>query len=91
MYLIPKRIKVKREIFKNFGIIEILIVALALLIGFLLQNLTSIFELKIFLFFVCPLICFILLLPLPNGSNIFLIVKKFLIFQKRQKKYKFKN
>lgn len=90
MYLIPKNIKVKREIFKGFGIIEIIAIALSFALGFLLQSITSIFNLKIFLFFCFPLILFILLLPLPNGSTPFIIFKKFIVFSKRQKKYIFK-
>lgn len=90
MYLIPKNIKVKREVFKGFGMIEIIALALSFGLGFLLQNFTHMFHLKIFLFFIFPLTTFLLLLPLPNGSTPLIIFKKFIKFSKNQKKYKFK-
>jgi len=91
MYLIPKNIKTKREIFKGFGIVEIIAMGIACGFGFLLQSLVNSYQLKIFLFFLLPLITFILLIPLPNGSTPLVIFKKFIIYQKSQKKYKFKN
>lgn len=90
MYLIPKNIKVKREIFKGFGIIEIIALAISFGLGFLLQNFTNVFHIKIFLFFIFPLTMFLLLLPLPNGSTPLIIFKKFLKYSKKQKQYKFK-
>ena len=50
MYLIPKNVKVKKEIFRGFGILEILVMAGALLLGFLFQSLTSNFKFKVFFF-----------------------------------------
>lgn len=88
MYLIPKNIKVKREIFKGFGIIEIIILGLSFAFGYLLQSFINEFYIKLFLFFSFPLTTFLLLLPLPNGSTPLIILKKFLIFQKNQKCYK---
>ena len=90
MYLIPKNIKVKREIFKGFGILEIIFLAISFGLGFLLQNLVSEFHTKIFLFFLFPLSTFLLLLPLPNGSTPLIIFRKFLKYQHNQKNYKFK-
>ena len=51
MYLIPKNIKVKREIFKGFGIIEIIALAISFGLGFLLQNFTNVFHIKIMILF----------------------------------------
>ncbi len=90
MYLIPKNIKVKREIFKGFGIIEILIITISFGIGFILKGLASNFKLKLFLFLIIPMTSFMLLLPLPNGITVFVILKKFLKYQFSQKNYKFK-
>ena len=90
MYLIPKNIKVKREIFRGFGIIEIIFLAISFGLGFLLQNLVSEFHTKIFLFFLFPLSTFLLLLPLRNGSTPLIIFRKFLKYQHNQKNYKFK-
>ena len=90
MYLIPKNIKVKREIFKGFGIIEILAIAISGGIGFILQSIVVDYKLKILLFCIFPMITFLLLIPLPNGSTLFLIFKKFIIYHDKQKKYKFK-
>ena len=50
MYLIPKNIKTKREIFKGYGIIEIIAMAISLGLGYLLQMLSTSFKVKIFLF-----------------------------------------
>jgi len=90
MYLIPKNIKIKKEIFKGIGIIELLALSISFGIGFLLQSLVSEFHLKIFLFFIFPLTTFLLLLPLPNGSTPFIIFRKFIKYQRNQKIYKFK-
>lgn len=90
MYLIPKNIKVKREIFKGFGIIELVAMGLSFGLGFIFQNITNKFQIKIFLFFVFPLFTFLLLLPLPNGSTPLIIFKKFLRYIKKQKNYKYK-
>lgn len=91
MYLIPKNIKMKKEIFKGFGIIEILAMGISLGIGYLLTFLSSHFQLKVFLFAFLPLSTFILLIPLPNGSTPLKILIKFFKYQKDQKKYKMKN
>lgn len=90
MYLIPKNIKIKREIFKGFGMLEIIALAISFGLGFLLQNFAQEFYIKVFLFFVFPLAMFLLLLPLPNGSTPLIIFKKFLKYSKNQKQYKFK-
>lgn len=91
MYLIPKNIKIKREIFKGFGILDILVLGISLLVGFILQNFVDDYKLKVFLFIIFPFITFFLLFPLPNGSKLIIILKKFVIFQKSQKKYKVKS
>lgn len=90
MYLIPKNIKTKREIFKGFGILEIIAMGIACGIGFILQSLVNGYKLKIFLFFLFPIICFLLLLPLPNGSTVLIIFKKFITYHNRQQKYRYK-
>ena len=90
MYLIPKNIKVKREIFKGFGIIEIIALALSIGVSYLLSLFAKIFYLKIIILCVLPLAVFILLLPLPNGVNALFILRKFFKYSKSQKKYKYK-
>ena len=52
MYLIPKNIKTKKEIFKGFGIIEILVMGVSFCIGFLFQSFVIKYKLKIFLSFL---------------------------------------
>ena len=49
IYLIPKNIKIKKEIFKGFGILEIIAMAIAFGIGFLLQSFVNDYRLKVFL------------------------------------------
>jgi len=88
MYLIPKNIKTKKEIFKGLGIAEVITISISLVIGYLLQSFISGIKLKIFFFFLFPLICVLLFLPLPNGSTTLTIFKKFIKYNKNQKKYK---
>ena len=90
MYLIPKNIKVKREIFKGFGIIEIVSLAISFGIGYLLSFIGTTFQLKCILLFFLPLTVFLLLLPLPNGGTPFKLLVKFIKYQKHQKRYKLK-
>lgn len=90
MYLIPKNIKVKKEIFKGIGIIELIFISISLGLGFLLQSFFTRIKIKIFLFFIFPLISFLLILPLPNGATPLIIFKKFFIYQRRQKKFKYR-
>lgn len=88
MYLIPKNIKVKKEIFKGIGIIELIFISISLTLGFILQSLFSSIKVKIFVFFIFPLTAFLLIFPLPNGTTPLIILRKFIKYQKRQKKYK---
>lgn len=90
MYLIPKNIKVKKEIFKGFGIVEILVMSISFIFGYLLSMITNRFKIKFFIFIIFPMISFLLLLPLPNGSTILKILKKFFIYQTNQKRFKYK-
>lgn len=90
IYLIPKNIKIKKEIFKGFGILEILAMGISFGIGFILQSFVSDYKAKVFLFILFPMATFLLLLPLPNGSTPLIIFKKFLIYQHKQKNYKLK-
>ena len=88
MYLIPKNIKVKKEIFKGFGILEILAVVVSISLGYVVSMLGSGFYSKAILFCIFPLTTLILLIPLPNGSTVLNIFLKFIKYQKNQKKYK---
>ncbi len=90
MYLIPKNIKVKKEIFKGIGIIELIFISISLTLGFILQSLFSSIKIKIFVFFIFPLTAFLLILPLPNGATPLIIFRKFIRYQKRQKRFKYK-
>lgn len=88
MYLIPKNIKVKKEIFKGFGILEIVAVAISLGLGYLLSLISSKFQAQLLLFCILPLSTFILLIPLPNGGTPLSILIKFIKYLKNQKQYK---
>lgn len=90
MYLIPKNIKIKREIFKGVGIIELITLFVSLMTGFYLSSLANGFYLKILLFIPLPLINIILVLPLPNGSTFFIILKRFIIYKSKQQNFKYK-
>ncbi len=91
MYLIPKNIKVKKEIFKGFGIIELLAIAISLGIGYLLTLLVNNYKLKIILFSILPLTTFLLLIPLPNGITVLKILIKFIKYKASQQIYKLKS
>ncbi len=89
MYLIPKNIRVKREIFKGYGIKEILLLSLSVLVGFILAKLFGTGLIKIFFFCFFPILTFLITLPMPNGSgNILSIIIKMIKFRSSQKKYK---
>lgn len=89
MYLIPKNIRVKREIFKGYGVKEILLLGISILIGFTLSKLFGTGLFKVFLFCFFPILTFLLTLPLPTSKgNILSILLKMIKFKKSQKKYK---
>ena len=89
MYLIPKNIKVKREIFKGYGVKEVIFMMLSVLIGFCVSKLFGKGLVKVFLFSFLPILTFLLTLPLPTGNgNILGILIKMFKFKISQKKYK---
>lgn len=89
MYLIPKNIKVKREIFKGYGIKEVLLLGMSVLIGFILAKFLGTGLVKIFFFCFFPILTFLITLPMPTGSgNILGILIKMIKFRTSQKKYK---
>lgn len=87
MYLIPKNIRVKREIFKGYGVKEIIFLGISIFAGYLLARLFGNGLLKVFLFSFFPILTFLITLPMPNG-NILSILIKMLKFRTSQKKYK---
>lgn len=89
MYLIPKNIKVKREIFRGYGVKEVLLLGLSVIIGFILARLFGTGLVKIFLFCFFPILTFLITLPMPSGNgNILNILTKMIKFRTGQKKYK---
>mgnify|MGYP001052947632 CR=1 FL=1 len=88
MYLIPKNIKVKKEIFRGIGIVELILLVISVGIGYLCSCFPQDYKIKIFLFFFFPLTSFLLILPLPNGNTVFKILKKYIIYKRSQRKYK---
>ena len=88
MYLIPKKIKNKSDIFLGFGFTEVIIILICFLVGLCLSSLVTSQNIKLFLFAILPMIAFILLFPLPNNVTFGNTIKKFLIFSIKQKKFK---
>lgn len=89
MYLIPKNIKVKREIFRGYGVKEIALLGISILIGYMLARLFGKGLLKVFLFCFFPILMFLITLPMPTGNgNILGILIKMFKFMSSQKKYK---
>ena len=92
MYLIPKNIKVKREIFRGYGVKEVILLGISILIGFLLSKFFGTGLIKVFLFCFLPILTFLLTLPMPSGNgNILGIFIKMIKFRFSQKKYKIYN
>lgn len=87
-YLIPKNIKVKKEIFKGYGITEIIFVSMSLLLGYILSIISDNQTIKLVLFSIPSLLSILLTIPLPSGLTVFKIVQKYIIFEYCQKKYK---
>lgn len=88
LYFIPKNIKIKKEIFKGFGMIEIIAMAISIAVGYLASYFIKVFHIKLFMFCIFPFTTFILLMPLPNNKTVFLILKKFFKYLTSQKVYK---
>ena len=51
MYLIPKNIKTKKEIFKGFGILECIAIAISFGIGYLFSFFITQYKLKVIFFY----------------------------------------
>lgn len=89
MYLIPKNIRVKREIFRGYGIKEVFLLGLSIIVGFLLAKFFGTGLIKIFFFCFFPILTFLITLPMPNGNgNALGILIKMIKFRTNQKKYK---
>ncbi len=87
IYHMPKNIKVKKEIFKGYGILEIIFIVIGLVIGYLLSLIPRSINLKLILAGIFPISFILLTLPLPNGLTILKIMYKFLKYNFSQKMY----
>jgi hypothetical protein len=88
MYLIPKNIKVKREVFKGYGIKEIAFVFISFCIGYLISFLGGNHIIKLLFFSVPSILSILITLPLPNGLTVFKIIQKYIKFNINQKVFK---
>lgn len=88
-YLIPKNIKVKKEIFKGYGIKEILFISVSLLLGYIFSIIPDNQTIKLVLFAIPSLLSILLTIPLSSGLTVFKIAQKYINFEYFQKKYKF--
>ncbi len=87
IYHIPKNIKVKKEIFKGYGILEIIFIVIGLVIGYLLVQIPKSINLKLMLGGIFPISFILLTLPLLNGLTILKIMHKLLKYNFSQKIY----
>lgn len=87
-YLIPKNIKVKKEIFKGYGIKEIIFVSISLLLGYMISIIPDNQTIKLVIFSIPSLLAILLTIPLPSGLTVSKIIKKYIFFTYCQKKYK---
>ena len=88
MYLIPKNIKVKREVFKGYGIKEIGLIFISFCFGYLISILGSNHMVKILLFSIPSILSILLTMPLPNGLTVFIIIQRYIKFNYNQKIFK---
>ncbi|MDD2495327.1 MAG: PrgI family protein [Tissierellia bacterium] len=88
IYLIPKNIKVKKEIFKGYGLFELIFVIIGLIIGYLLSFIAKNITFKLIIGSVFPISFILLTLPLPNGLTVLKIFKKYFSYKFNQKTYK---
>lgn len=88
VYHIPKNIKVKKEIFKGYGIFEILFIVVGIMIGYLLSFLSNAITIKLIMGGIIPITFILLTLPLPNGLTVLKILKKYFNYKYNQKIYK---
>ena len=88
MYLIPKNIKVKREVFKGYGIKDIGFIFISFCIGYIISFLGSNHIMKLLLFSIPSILSILLTMPLPNGLTVFKIIQKYIKFNYNQKKLK---
>jgi hypothetical protein len=88
MYLIPKNIKVKREVFKGYGIKEIVFIFISFCLGYLMSILGSNHIIKLLLFSIPSILSILLTMPLPNGLTVFKIIQKYIKFNYNQKIFK---
>ena len=88
VYHIPKNIKVKKEIFKGYGIFEILFIVVGIMIGYLLSFLSNAITIKLIMGGIIPITFILLTLPLPNGLTVLKILKKYFKYKYTQKIYK---
>lgn len=88
IYLIPKNIKVKKEIFKGYGLFELIFVVIGLIIGYLLSFISKNITFKLIFGSIIPIIFILLTLPLPNGLTVLKILKNYFKYRFKQKIYK---
>lgn len=87
IYHIPKNIKVKKEIFKGYGLLEIILIVIGLIIGYLLSLIPRSINLKLLFGGIFPIGFILLTLPLSNGLTILKLMYKFLKYNFSQKMY----
>ena len=88
MYLIPKNIKVKSEVFKGYGIKEIGFIFISFCVGYLISILGNNNIVKLLLFSIPSILSVLLTMPLPNGLTVFKIIQKYIKFNYNQKIFK---
>lgn len=88
IYLIPKNIKVKKEIFKGYGLFELIFVVIGLIIGYLLSFISKNITFKLIFGSIIPITFILLTLPLPNRLTVLKILKKCFKYRFKQKVYK---
>lgn len=90
MYQVPKNISAKFEFFPGFGWKELFFVLAGLLTGFLLYLFLSIFiksPVRYLAIFVPAGLAYFLSVPGPDGNSVINLVKHYLRWSRKQKRY----
>ena len=85
MYLIPNNIKVKKEVFKGYGIKEIGFIFISFCVGYLISILGNNNIVKLLLFSIPSILSVLLTMPLPNGLTVFKIIQKYIKFKTKER------
>ncbi|EIV99930.1 MULTISPECIES: PrgI family mobile element protein [Thermoanaerobacter] len=90
MYQVPKNISAKFEFFPGFGWKELFFVLIGLSIGLFVYLILSIFTKSIIRYLIVLILTglsYFAVVPGPDGNSVFSLIKYYLNWTKKQKRY----